>query len=166
MQFQQASQDLENDVAQLLVDLTRAQEELLQVLRRKRDMMAQCDVEGITQLQSSEEELNARLEQLHERRAQLLQRATNEGLEAETLRELTARLPTAEANDWENRFQNASNKMRLLQHQSLTNWVLAQRSLLHVSQLLEIIATGGRIQPTYGKREPVATSGALVDRAG
>ncbi|MCU0373434.1 MAG: hypothetical protein MUE56_09370, partial [Ignavibacteria bacterium] len=30
--------------------------------------------------------------------------------------------------------------MRLLQHQSLTNWVLAQRSMLHLSQLLEIIA--------------------------
>jgi hypothetical protein len=45
--------------------------------------------------------------------------------------------------------ENAA-RMRVLQHHSLVNWVLAQRALLHVSQLLEIIATGGRTQPNYG----------------
>ena len=59
---------------------------------------------------------------------------------------------------------DSSTRMRLLQHQSLTNWVLAQRSILHLSQLLEIIATGGRLQPTYGRDESSASSGALVDR--
>jgi hypothetical protein len=58
--------------------------------------------------------------------------------------------------------QVASN-MRLLQHQSLTNWVLAQRALLHVSQLLEIIATGGRMQPTYGDKDALHSRGSLVD---
>ena len=53
--------------------------------------------------------------------------------------------------------------MRILQHHSLANWVLAQRSLLHVSQLLEIIATGGRMQPTYGDSESVHARGSLVN---
>jgi hypothetical protein len=53
--------------------------------------------------------------------------------------------------------------MRLLQHHSLANWVLAQRSLLHVAQMLEIIATGGRLQPTYGNGESSMSGGALVD---
>ena len=47
-------------------------------------------------------------------------------------------------------FDEAAERSRLLQHQSLTNWVLVQRSLLHLSQLIEIIATGGRPKPTYG----------------
>jgi hypothetical protein len=54
--------------------------------------------------------------------------------------------------------------MRLLQHHSLTNWVLAQRSLLHITQLLEIVATGGRLQPTYGKGASSHARGALVDQ--
>jgi hypothetical protein len=54
--------------------------------------------------------------------------------------------------------------MRLLQHQSLTNWVLAQRAVLHVSQLLEIIATGGRLQPTYGDGDTLHNRGSLVDQ--
>jgi hypothetical protein len=52
-----------------------------------------------------------------------------------------------------------------LQHQSLTNWVLVQRTLLHLSQLIEIIATGGRLKPTYGKGSDHQAGGALVDRA-
>jgi hypothetical protein len=61
--------------------------------------------------------------------------------------------------------REATNRTRLLQHQSLTNWVLVQRSLLHLSQLIEIIATGGRLKPTYGNGSDRQSSGALVDRA-
>ena len=55
-------------------------------------------------------------------------------------------------------------RMRLLQTGLLTNWLLAQRTLLHISQLLEIIATGGRIQPTYVVSESVQSRGALLDQ--
>jgi hypothetical protein len=43
--------------------------------------------------------------------------------------------------------------------------VVVQRTLIHLSQMLEIIATGGQMQPTYGKKESVQARGALVDRA-
>ena len=55
--------------------------------------------------------------------------------------------------------------MRLLQHHSLTNWVLVQRTLIHLSQVLEIIATGGRLKPTYGKDDS-ADSGGFPGRSG
>jgi hypothetical protein len=55
----------------------------------------------------------------------------------------------------------ARSRTRLLQHQSLTNWVIIQRTLLHLSQVIEIIATGGRMQPTYDKNP---ARGALVDQ--
>jgi hypothetical protein len=60
--------------------------------------------------------------------------------------------------------KESASRMRLLQHESLANWVLAQRTLLHISQMLEIIATGGRLLPTYGPGEPTLTGGALVDQ--
>jgi hypothetical protein len=68
--------------------------------------------------------------------------------------------------------REAAERSRLLQHQCLTNWVLVQRTLLHLSQLIEIIATGGRLQPTYSnstdRHSPhggAMVGGALVDRA-
>jgi hypothetical protein len=42
---------------------------------------------------------------------------------------------------------------------------LVQKALIHLSQLLEIIATGGAFQPTYHKGGPVPAGGALMDRA-
>ncbi len=166
MQSPTAVHSLENNVAQLLTRLTVVQEELLEVLHQKREMMVQCDADGMRALQPREEALNNQLQQLHDRRGELLQHATEQGLRAKTLRQLTAQLPCRDDEELENQAGTVADRMRLLQHQSLTNWVLAQRSLLHVSQLLEIIATGGRFQPTYGKREPVSSSGALVDRVG
>jgi hypothetical protein len=61
--------------------------------------------------------------------------------------------------------REAADRSRLLQHQSLTNWVLVQRTLLHLSQMIEIIATGGRPKPTYEKGPGSNSGGALVDRA-
>ena len=59
-----------------------------------------------------------------------------------------------------------ASRMRLLRHQGLTNWVLVQVKLLHLSKLLEIIATKGRPGPTYGRGAPTgAASGAFVDQA-
>jgi hypothetical protein len=52
-----------------------------------------------------------------------------------------------------------------VQHHSLTNWVLVQRTLIHLSQMLEIIATGGRMKPTYGEGGRTDAGGSLVDQA-
>jgi hypothetical protein len=55
-------------------------------------------------------------------------------------------------------------QVRLLQNESLANWVLAQRLLLHVSQMIEIIATGGRLKPTYAEGDSsLHARGALVN---
>jgi len=60
---------------------------------------------------------------------------------------------------------DAATRGRILQHKSLSNWVLVQRWLIHLSQLLEIIATGGQLQPTYGKDATNSSGGSLVDQA-
>jgi hypothetical protein len=40
-----------------------------------------------------------------------------------------------------------------------------QRTVLHLSQMLEIIATGGRTQPTYGNSPRAHRGGSLIDQA-
>jgi hypothetical protein len=105
-----------------------------------------------------------RLQHCQEERGKLLARAAEHGLPATNLRDLSAALPS-ERDELRGRVKDARARARLLQHQSLTNWVLAQRALIHLSQMLEIIATGGRGETTYGQGERRASSGALVDRA-
>ena len=153
-----------DQIAALLDELSEVQDELLNVLAAKRERIADNDLPGITALEPRTEQLCARLQACHQRRAELLADAGNEGLPAGTLGELAASLPSGNSGGLSKQVKDVSGRVRLLQHQSLSNWVLAQRSLLHVSQMLEIIATGGRLQPTYGTGDNNTSQGALVDK--
>ena len=160
-----SSQDFdgESELADLLGELSDVQQELLNVLATKGACMASNDTARMAELQPREEQLCDRLQSCHRRRSELLARAGGNGLPNTSLGKLVESLPTPRRGDLQRRVHDASARMRLLQHQSLANWVLAQRTMLHLSQLLEIIATGGQLQPTYGRGGSLPSCGALVD---
>ena len=157
--------DWQRELVDLLTELSTVQDDMFRVLTQRRDRMVQSEVEGLEDLETAEQELAGRLESCHRRRSELLERAAKEGLPADSIRQLASALPESKQGKLGKQVNDTSARMRLLQHHSLTNWVLAQRSLLHLSQLLEIIATGGRLKPTYGEGEPVHSRGSLVDQA-
>lgn len=152
------------DIADLLDELSSVQHELLDVLSAKRDCMARNDLQSMTELQPRAEMLCDRLRACHDRREELLNAARQQGLPGESLTQLAAALPKSQWAGVRQPLQEAASRMRLLQHHSLANWVLAQRTMLHLSQLLEIIATGGRLQPTYSRDETSSSRGVLVDK--
>jgi hypothetical protein len=154
----------ESELAELLSDLLAAQDELIDVLTKKRRLLVKLDTQGLAAIGQQEQDLIERLEQCLRRREDLLGRAAAEGLPSNTIRSLTAALPRQQRGELGNQVKLANARSRLLQHHSLVNWVLVQRSLLHLAQMLEIIATGGRMQPTYDKGHSVPANGALVDR--
>jgi hypothetical protein len=155
----------ETEIGALLTELADVQSALLSVLTEKRQMLATNDHEALTAMAGREQQLLDRLQACHDRRQQLLARADVEGLPADSIGSLSKHLPAESRGRVQAVIREAADRSRLLQHQSLTNWVLVQRSLLHLSQMIEIIATGGRPKPTYGKGSDRAPSGALVDRA-
>lgn len=154
------------EVGTLLRDLTEIQSSLLSVLKQKRDAMATGALDSLNDLQRIEEEIHRRLKACYDRRSEILERGCSQGLEGDTLAELTQQISEknqADVGNLPEKFQESKEHVRRLQLEHLTNWVIAQKSLLHVSQILEIVATGGKIQPTYGKSESSAR-GALVDQ--
>lgn len=154
----------EIDLADLLRELSSTQTELLAVITQKRQFMAVTNVEGMSQLEDRERRICDRLQACHDRRGELLQKAASEGLPSESIGQLAAAMPKGARDKLGKQVKESTARTRVLQHHSLTNWVLAQRTLLHLSQLLEIIASGGRIKPTYGKGDSIHARGALVDR--
>ncbi|MGE0606236.1 MAG: flagellar export chaperone FlgN [Pirellulales bacterium] len=155
----------ENELADLLRELTSVQEDLLQLLAEKQALLARAETDRVSLLQSREESLLARLEGCHLRRKELLEKSAREGRPANSLRNLASALPPTDRKAVAARLDQAETRGRLLRHQSLANWVLAQRTLLHLSQLLEIIATGGRVCPTYEEGASTAAAGALINEA-
>jgi hypothetical protein len=155
----------ETGISDLLSNLSSAQDELLQLLTRKREMLTKSDTEGLAVIQQDEEELIERLQSCQQQRSKLLQFAESEGLPSDSIHSLASALPADSAGTFQPKISEAEDRFRLLRHQSLTNWVLVQRTLIHLSQMIEIIATGGRSQPTYGKDHKPTSSGSLVDQA-
>ena len=153
----------ESQVGALLAEVSDVQTELLSVLQQKRERLAAVDLPGLAALQPQEESLMHRLDACQRRRRELLDQAAAAGRPSDSLGKLAGAASCSERGKLGEQVKHSSARMRLLQHHSLANWVLAQRCLLHVSQLLEIIATGGRMQPTYGDKDPVHSRGALVN---
>ena len=164
MNSQKTEHAWERELVGLLEDLTKVQDELLDVLARKRQCMAAGDQQKMTELQPVEEHLCQRLQACHDRRANLLKQARQNGLPSGSLGDLASVLECGEREKIEKEAKAASARMGLLQHNCLANWVLAQKALLHASQMLEIIANGGRLEPTYGNRASPAAGGVLVDQ--
>ena len=154
----------ESELAMFLTELSAVQSESLEVLTGKRDALAAWNLEELARIGKQEESLIQRLQQCLQRREELLGKAEREGLPADSIRSLTEALPGEEHGPLADQLQETSGRARLLQHNSLINWVVVQRTLIHLSQLLEIIATGGRLHPTYSREDAAARSGALVDK--
>ena len=155
----------ESELATFLTDLSAVQEESLEILTRKRQLLVDADTEGLAEIAQREQALIERLQESLKRRQGLLERAGAEGLPSESIRSLSTALPDRRKGELADQLDQAAGRARLLQHHALTNWVLVQRTLIHLSQMLEIIATGGQMQPTYERKDSVEASGALVDRA-
>jgi flagellar biosynthesis/type III secretory pathway chaperone len=154
----------ESELAEFLTDLSAVQTESLQVLTQKRQALAAWDSEALKEVAQREEGLVENLQRCLERRSQLLKKAAQEGLPSGSIRSLTAALSGESPRQLADQLVSTTRRARLLRHHSLTNWVLVQRTLIHLSQLLEIIATGGQNKPTYSREESATNSGALVDR--
>ena len=160
-----AEPTLESDLAALLTDLAGAQSELLDTLREKRLVLMRTDAAGLDAITDREAALIARLQHCQLRRGHLLARAADDGKPAPNLRTLAKSLDSPNHRQLAPQTSAAASQARLLQHEALTNWVVAQQTLVHLSQLLEIIATGGRLQPTYSRAD-AAASGTLLDQIG
>jgi len=155
----------ESDLATLLTDLSTVQDEVLAVISKKRDLLLASDTDGLAALAPQEAEIVSRLQECLRRREELLAEAKQQGLPSASIKALTKAIPRDKRGEIDKQVKEAGARARLLQLQSFSNWVVIQRTLIHLSQLLEIIATGGRLKPTYGEEEPANSTGSLVDRA-
>jgi len=154
----------EQEVMEYLHTLSSVQEELLELLVAKREAISAGDIEQLNELGDRELSVQRKMADLQVHREQILAIASEAGTVCESLEDLVTSGDRAESSSLVEDVREAKQRMRSLQHETLTNWVVEQTSLLHVSRMLEIIARGGRLQPTYSKSGNALNCGTLVDR--
>ncbi|MEO0529651.1 MAG: flagellar export chaperone FlgN, partial [Planctomycetota bacterium] len=87
--------DWEQPLTELLADLSDTQTALLDVLGRKRDLLAGNDRAGLAAIQPEEKRLGTRLSECQLRRQRLLEAAGERGLPTTDLSSLTEAMPEA-----------------------------------------------------------------------
>jgi flagellar biosynthesis/type III secretory pathway chaperone len=155
----------ESELAQLLTELSEVQSDLLELLLEKQQLLRTANTAGLADMVPREQVITGRLQACHDRRATLLAQANDEGMPSDSLRSLAGALPRQQRMAIAPQVDAAASRARILRHHSLTNWVVVQRSLLHLTRMIEIIATGGRLQPTYGKGDATHSGGSMLDQA-
>jgi hypothetical protein len=157
--------DVESEIATFLERLSAAQQELLSLLAAKRELIVRRDHASLASLAEREQRLGDELRACHAERQRLLAAADDGGRRPKSLADLTAALPGTAGKHLSGSVAAARQRSELIRHECLTQWVAVQRTVLHLAQMLEIIATGGRSQPTYGKSGGRERSGAIIDQA-
>ena len=157
-------------IEEFLDELSTIQDATLEFLKRKEYLLGKSDTKGLDQISEEEQAVMDRLHDVLERRFHILKQAEEAGLPCDTLESLAARLDKEiPGRSLEKRCRDSIRKSLQLRHQSLTNWVLAQRTAIHLSQLIEIIGTKGKPAPTYNRhhaKEKSFSGGSLVDLGG
>lgn len=157
--------DWDSELAQLLVRLNSTQQQLLTLLERKRQFLFDRDHQGLASLLPQEEALSEELQACYQQRQELLEQAASAGLPADSIQSLARALPESASQAVPLPVDESIHQAKLLRHQSITQWVVMQRTLLHLSQMLEIIATGGQSKPTYTRDGTTQSHGSLMDQA-
>ncbi|MGL6225438.1 MAG: flagellar export chaperone FlgN [Thermoguttaceae bacterium] len=158
----------ETEISAFLSELSLLQEETLYLLKQKGDLLAQSKTEEIEAMKEHESQVLAKMTLLLQQREKMLQIAKAENLPHDSIESLAQRidLESPENNRLGEKCRQSVHQARLLQHQSLTNWVLTQRSLIHVAQVLEMISSRGKPRGTYNRRqnkESHSIGGTLLD---
>lgn len=155
----------QTELTVFLNELESAQENALKVLRRKQVSLANANVKEMQTIADEESAAVERLDVCLQRRERLLAEAAKNNMPSDTIENLCKSQP--QTTNLTKRIKKSKHNSRLIQYQSLTNWVLTQRSVIHLNQLIELIKNKGKKSPTYNKNKQKSNpdnGGNLVDK--
>ncbi|HEV7280795.1 MAG TPA: hypothetical protein VGN57_11385 [Pirellulaceae bacterium] len=157
-------------VADYLDEYLDVQQALLDVMTAKLDVRTKRGLEEARALDAREAELVERLKACVEKRQGLLADPELNAAGEPTLRRLAESVENADEDQADLnlflRFDAAEKNNRELRMRSVSAWVLAQRSVVHWSQMLEIVASQGQNVPTYKRDRKLRSRGALMNQEG
>ena len=154
-------------IANFLEETLQAQKDCAALLESKRELFAKNDLTAIGELSNDEYAAAERLKKCLAEREKLLQYAAAEGLPCQSIETLAKTVVPYSDDEFFALLRSVQYESQLLRQRNMANWVVTQRGMLHASQMLEIIATRGRMNSTYTRnqqRNRSTTGGSLVDK--
>ena len=155
---------MKTDLRDFLNQLIEAQNQMIDVLRKQQAVLVRPEKETMALVSVEEEQALEKMQQILNRREELLTAARLQNNNGDSIEQLCEHFfpRNIEVQKILDEVKHRTHQIRLLAY---TNWTMSRKSMIHVSQILELLETRGRGKTTYHPRQNTDTSGGgFVDR--
>ena len=155
---------MKTDIQNFLTQLIEAQHQMLNVLKKQQAVLVKPAKEAMEAITSEEKEALSNMQAVLDRREEILTSARLQNIRGDSIGHLCSQFfpHDVEMQKMINDIKHRAYQIQLL---AFTNWTINRKSLIHVSQILELLETRGQGKTTY---QPPANAGTArsnsVDR--
>ncbi|MDR2114864.1 MAG: flagellar export chaperone FlgN [Planctomycetaceae bacterium] len=163
MNFEMA---IEHEIITFLNQLAAVQEKILDVLKKKQLLLVKPDKESLASITAEEENTLISLQKSLDYREKILKSAEKQGYNVDSIQMLCEQI-FPKPSEWRRLVNAAQNRNKQIRYLALANWTVSQKSLIHLTQILEIIETRGQGKTTYKPqkgKDSHSSGGGFVDR--
>ena len=153
---------MKTDLQNFLEQLVDTQNQMLAVLRKKQAILVKPEKEALALISAEEEKMLGKTQGILNWREELLTTARLQNINSVSIEQLCGHFfpHNTDIQKLLDEVKHRTQQVRLLAY---TNWTMSRKSMIHISQILELLETRGQGKTTYHPRPP-ADGGGLVDR--
>lgn len=140
-------------IAALLAKIEAVLIQLEECYGRKQDALRSASTPEIERLVLRETELGRQLQEYHNERSQILQRAGLVGIQVETLDELLQHQGHGPDHSVRSQIERVEGRMAELRHRGWVQWIISNCNYRHQTEMVELMASAGRSRLTYHDRD-------------
>ena len=154
---------MKTDLLDFLNQLIETQNQMLAVLHKQQALLVKPKKEVMASVYAEEETVREKMQQVLNRREELLTTARLQNISGDSIEQLCAHFfpHNIEVQKMLDEAKHRTHQIRLLAY---TNWTMSRKSMIHVSQILELLETRGQGKTTYHPRPADVSGGGFVDR--
>ena len=152
------------ELQDFLHQLIDAQTRMLTVLHKKQAILVKPDKEAVAHISAEEESTLATMQNVLHRREELLTTARLQNIRGDSIEQLCGHFfpHNVEVQKMLDEVKSRTQQIQLLAY---TNWTMSRKSMIHISQILELLETRGQGKTTYQPQVAAGISrGGFVDR--
>ena len=154
---------MKTDLQDFLHQLIESQSQMLAALHKKQAVLVKPEKEAMALITAEEEKALAAMQNVLGRREELLTAARLQNIRGDSIEQLCRHFfpQNAEVQQLLDEARHRTQQIRLLAY---TNWTISRKSLIHVSQILELLETQGQGKTTYQPQANSPLRSNFVDR--
>ena len=156
---------MKKQLLNFLNQLIETQVQMLAMLQKKQAILVQPKKQAIALIYAEEEGTVKTMQDMLQRREEILTAARLQNVRGDSIEQLCEHFfpRNIEVHKLLTETRQYTHQIRLLAY---TNWTMSRKSLIHVSQILELLETRGQGKTTYQPSANTdASGGGFVDRA-